>query len=456
MDTPAAEETTHYRELAGEFTSEYCEKLDALVSRASVRRDQEAVLECARVLAEIMRDSGVDASIMPTEGPPLVLGRYFPEPANPDRPTLLVYGHYDVEDADASRWNYPPFALTRSRGRLYGRGTADDKGGILCHLMALKILRSATDEPSSNLVFLFEGGGESGSRGLAEFVAGHQNLLAANASYTADGPRRGDRPNLYLGVRGLLSLELRIAGTRREVHAGDFSGELMNPALEMARLLTALVGDTGECLVPGFHRDVREPRPGDLHLVENLRHGPEVAAEGLSRPDAYRRLLFRPSCNVSMLSAGDTECEGRSIVPGEARARLDFRLVPDQDPVRILGLIDSYLKKWEPDAEFHVLASMPPSRTDPEAPVVGRMVRILQAISGAAPDVYPLMTGAAPDFLFTRVLGIPSLWVPYADRDRASHAADENLRVKAAISGMVTSATVFRHLLSSNSPNREG
>ncbi|MFP4200949.1 MAG: M20/M25/M40 family metallo-hydrolase, partial [Clostridia bacterium] len=375
---------------------------------------------------------------------------------NQDSPTLLVYGHYDVEDADAARWSHPPFSLTRKGGRLYGRGTADDKGGIVCHLMALRILRACGEEPSANLVFLFEGGAESGSRGLAEFAAGHQNLLAANAAYTADGPRRGDRPNLYLGVRGLLSLELRIPGSKTEVHAGDFSGEVMNPAFEMARLLTAIVGDRGECLVPGFHRDVREPEYEDMRLVENLHHGPEMTTEGLSRPDAHRRVLFRPSCNISMFSAGESDSAGRSIVPGEARVRLDFRLVPDQDPVRILGLIDSFLKKWEPNAQFRVLASVPPSRTDPGAPIVGRMVRLLQAISGVPPDVYPIMTGVAPDFLFTRVLGIPSLWVPYADRDRASHAPDENLRVKAAISGMVTSTVVFRHLLSGTSSNRKG
>ncbi len=426
-------DVARYRVLARDLLTPYRRLLHRLVSAGGVRGDDDSIRHCAQVLADSMRNVGIETTILPSGGAPVVLGRYSPAPADQDRPTLLIYGHYDVEPADPREWDHPPFEVTLESGRFYGRGTADDKGPIACHLMALHLLRSAGEEPSANLLFLFEGGGESGSPGLAEFASSHLELLDARAAYSSDGPIRGDAPNIYLGARGLLSLEIAIGASGDDLHAADHSGLVQNPALEISRLVAGLVGDRGECLIPGFYRNVREQDP----------------PAGCGQPG----ILLRPSCNVSMVSAGEPGTGGSSVVPGSARARIDFRLVPDQDPVRILGLVDGHLGSLEPEARYRVLASVPPSRTDPDRPEVAKLERILKVVSGRDPYIYPLMTGSAPDFIFTRILGIPSLWVPYADRDRRSHSPEESLRVGAAFSGTLISATVFRGLLAAETPS---
>jgi len=436
-----------YREEARNLMPRYRHMLADLVAHRSLPDDTDGLMACAQSLRDIMGSAGIDATIFPSGEAPIVLGRYRPAPADQDRPGLLVYGHYDVQPAgDAASWSHPPFELTEKSGRLYGRGTADDKGQILCHIAALELLRARGQEPSADLVFLFEGGGEVGSPGLAEFAASHRELLSAAVAFSADGPRRGLVPNLYLGTRGLLSLELEITTARGDRHAGDYAGMWANPALEMARLIDNLVGDQGECLVPGFHRNVRDPLASERALMERL-PPPRDLDTGLTPADAYRRLLFHPVCNVSSIATGDPEPGGRSAVPATARARIELRLVPDQDPVRVLGLVNEFLKAKAPGVDVRVLASVPPSRTDPDLPEVRRMTDILRITFDSNPSIYPMMTGIAPDHVFTRILGIPSLWVPYADRDRASHAPDENLRVSSAISGIVTSAAVFTGLL---------
>ena len=447
MALPNDHQIQVYREEARRLLPHYRHMLAELVAQRSIPDDPDGLMACALSLRDIMRSAGIDATLFPSGSAPIVFGRYRPVPADQDRPGLLIYGHYDVQPAgDAACWSHPPYTLTEESGHLYGRGTADDKGQILCHIAALQLLRARGEQPSADLVFLFEGGGETGSPDLAEFAASHRELLSAAVAFSADGPRRGLAPNLYLGARGLLSLDLEIKTAQRDRHAGDYAGMWTNPAREMARLINNLVGDRGECLIPGFHRNVREPLATEQRLMERL-PPPRDLDSGLSPVDAYRRLLFHPVCNVSSISTGDADPGGRGTVPGAARAQLELRLVPDQDPARILGLVHAFLRARAPGVDVRVLASIPPSRTDPDLPEVARMADILRVTFAADPSIYPMMTGIAPDHVFTRILGIPSLWVPYADWDRASHAPDEHLRVSSAISGIVTSAAVFTGLL---------
>src|ERR671932_1761321 len=245
------------------------EQLKTLVRQPSISAQDVGVKECAELLAGMMRTDGIDTRVMPTPGQPMIVGL---GEAVPGAPTVLVYGHYDVQPVDPlDAWVSPPFEPTIRDGRLWGRGTGDNKGQLLAQLLAYRAWKAVAGRPPLNVKFIFEGEEESTSPNMAPFCRANRELLAADVVYTSDGPvHESGRQTISLGVRGVLFVELEAKGAKRDYHSGHGGNLLPSPAWELVHLLSTIRRPDGRVLIEGFYDDVRQPEPEALAAAEEL------------------------------------------------------------------------------------------------------------------------------------------------------------------------------------------
>ncbi len=365
---------------------------------------------------------------MATAGAPIVFGRR----KESDRvPTILVYGHYDVQPVEPiSAWTSDPFTPQIRDGRMFGRGTADNKGQHIAQLLAIKAVLESSGRLPVNVVMIVEGEEEIGSPHLEQWVDEHAHLLKADFAYTSDGAiHPSGRPVVLCGARGLLYLELTLRVAPVDRHSGSFGGVSRNAALELVQAVSSLWDRDGEVAVPGFHDAVAEPTDLEKAAVEALPltspiHTSEMVT---SSSDWFRRLLLRPNMNISGLGSGWTGPSMKTIIPASATAKLDVRLVPNQDPYDIARLITERLRSTAPEVEVNVISGVKPSRTPLDSPIVDRVSQAVEFAWEQPPLLYPSLAGSVPDFVFTSNLAIPSVIVPYGNADQANHAPDENL-----------------------------
>src|SRR5215216_2828706 len=260
-------------EAIGAYVDEHADamldQLKTLVRQPSISAQDGGVKECAELLAGMMRDDGIETQILPTAGQPVVVGK---GEAVPGTPTVLVYGHYDVQPVDPlEAWLSPPFEPTIRDGRLWGRGTGDNKGQLLAQLLAYRAWKKVAGAPPLNLTFIFEGEEESMSPNFAQFCREHRDLLAADVVYTSDGPvHESGRYLISLGVRGVLTVELEARGPKRDFPSGHGGNLLPNPAWELVHLLSTMKSPDGRILIEGFEDDVRPIGPEERAAVDEL------------------------------------------------------------------------------------------------------------------------------------------------------------------------------------------
>lgn len=422
-----------------------------LLRQPSISADGTGVAECAELLATVMRQEGISTSVMATRGHPVVVGQTHPRPG---APTLLVYGHYDVQPVEpVAAWISPPFEPTVRGGRIYCRGSADNKGQLFAQLMACRAWRAVSGRPPINLTFLFDGEEESGSEHLPDFVRDHRDELKADAVYLSDGPiDDSGRYRLALGVRGLLAIELEASGAPRDYHSGHLGNLLPNPAWELVELLASMRTEGGRISIGGFYEDVDEPDTPTAKALRDLpvdvadfleRHGVDRLAS-LPEPGFFERLMFQPTLNISGLRSGYTGPGNKTIIPATATARLDMRLVMSQDPDKIYDLVRAHVARRAPNVRLRrVGGSVRPSRTPVDAPVVPLVRRAVQEVTGSPPLLFPSTGGTLPDYVFTQILGLPLVKVPYANADEANHAPNENLDIEHFAKGIKVAAAVF-------------
>jgi acetylornithine deacetylase/succinyl-diaminopimelate desuccinylase-like protein len=377
------------------------------------------------------------------------------ESPQPDAFTLLFYGHYDVQPPEPlEEWDSPPFEPIVREGRLWGRGVADNKGQLLTHVLAVKSYLAVHDSLPVNVKFVFEGEEESGSVHLPEFIEEHRDLLAADLVYTSDGPlhETGD-PVVFFGVRGILNVELRLRTAEHDNHSGNKGGVVPNAAWELVDVLSTMKDEEDRVLIPGFYDDVLPPDEASLQLIEDLPYDPDSLAEvfgveqlGLSKEEYYRRLTLRPTLTINGLVSGYTGPGSKTIIPGQAVAKLDMRLVADQDPEKIFEMVKAHVSKVNPDVEVVHHGHMYPSRTRPDLPAGQKVVRAVEAGAGEEPIVTPALGGSLPDYVWTKLVGLPSVGVPYANADEANHAPNENMEVDLFYRGIRVSAQVMHEL----------
>jgi len=437
--------------------------------------DSTGIRRNAAALAALLERHGIRPAIF-DDGPwpPAVFGELRSPGA---RRTLVFYAHYDGQPVTASEWATPPWEPTlrvregeawrslalpaagnRARldpeARLFGRAAADDKSSIVAMLSALDALRAAGVRPTVNLAFFFEGEEEAGSAHVREILRRHRAALAADAWLFCDGPVHASRqPQLVLGARGVMGLELTAFGPARALHSGHYGNWAPNPALALARTLATLRDEDGRILVDGFYDDVRPPGEADRAAIAAL---PDVdralreelllgATEAGNAPVAGRVML--PALNVRGLQSGAVGAQAANAIPTEARASIDVRLVPDQAPGRVRELIEAHLTKqgWfvthdSPTAATRLAhprvlkveweGGYAAYRLPLDAPAARAVRGAIDEMLGHPVLVMPMLGGSLPLASFADELGVPLVTVPIANHDDAQHARDENLRLQ--------------------------
>ena len=391
--------------------------------------------------------------LVETDHDPIV---YAERLAGPDAPTVVFYGHYDVQPiGDEGAWDSPPFEPTVRDGSIYARGAGDNKGQFAAHASALDALVAAEAAPAANVELLVEGGEERGSPGLREYLASDASEVAdADLVYVADGPmHRSRRPTLVYGNRGILGVELVHRTARADLHSGNFGGPVPNAANELVEVIDSMqVGAGDRVAISGFYDDV-VVTDADRELVDRIPVDDEAIVEELGlthfasdRP-YYERLLLEPTVNVNGFAGGYVGPGSKTIVAHEARASLDFRLVPEQDPTDVFERVRAHVEAVNADVEVRDLSSFPPMRTPVDVPVADHVRGALEAVWGTDVVELPRMGGSLPAALFRVVDGledVPVLVVPYANPDQDNHAPNEHLDLDCFEKGIRTTAEFLR------------
>ncbi len=447
---------TYFQVHAQEFEKDLC----TLLSIPSVSTDAERkpdMQACAQEVVRQLLQAGMEeARIMPTGGHPAVFA------ASKHReglPTVLVYGHYDVQpETPLELWETPPFQPTVRDGRIYARGTTDDKGQFLIHLKAAQGLNAVHGQLPVNLKFILEGEEEIGSPNLPAFIEEHKELLACDVLVISDtGMYAPGIPSLLYGLRGLSYLEVEVKGADGDLHSGIFGGAVPNPALELCRILTALKDTDGRILIPGFYDKVRDLSPAERAEWAALPFDDEefrssVGCKGLSGEEGFttlERRWARPTLDVNGMLSGFTGEGVKTVLPGRAMAKVSCRLVPDQDPEEIARLVEQEVLRLAPDTvevkvRYHHGGS--PWMTDPTHPVLEAAGRAAEKAWGRTP-VRVREGGSIPIVsTFCRILEVPAVLLGIGLADENAHAPNEHLDLGNFHAGIRASAFLMEEL----------
>ena len=424
------------------------------VRHPSISAHNIGIREVASLLVEHLNGLGMSAEAVATSGHPMVLGH---SPKLEGKPTILFYGHYDVQPPDPlDKWVSPPFEPTIRDGRIYARGIGDNKGQHFAQLLAIESMLAVNGgQWPCNVIVLLEGEEEIGSPHIAEFVTQHRDQLKADLVVTSDGPLHDSGlPTVTFGVRGMASFELRARTASRDTHSGNFGGVMPNAIWTLVHLLGTMKNDRGEITIEGLHEHIVPPRPVELEAARNLPLDFEAikADLGLERLDApvdrpyFDRLMFHPTLTINGLHGGYGGEGVKTVLPAEAFAKCDIRLVEAMTPDDVLDKVEAHVRRHAPEVEFIRRGGMLPSKTDMESVYAKTLVTAIEAARGVPPLLYPTMGGSLPDYVFTKILGIPAFVVPYANADEANHAPNENLKLDLFIAGIRTGAAILTEM----------
>jgi acetylornithine deacetylase/succinyl-diaminopimelate desuccinylase-like protein len=425
-------------------------------SISSLPAHRPDVERAAEWLADRLRHAGLEwVTVHPTGGHPVVTAS---APYQAGRPTVLVYGHYDVQPVDPlEAWESPPFEPAVRNGRLYGRGASDDKGQLYMHIVAAEACLRTTGLPV-NLTFLFEGEEESGSVHLHDFIREHQDLLAADAAVISDTPMyQAGMPAICYGLRGLAGIEVRVDGPAQDLHSGVFGGAVANPAHELARLIASLHTPDGRVAVDGFYDGVRDVPPAERDALAKLPFDPEAFLASTGSPALFgepgfttlERLWVRPTLDVNGMWSGFIGEGRKTIIPAYAAAKITCRLVPYQDPQHVQKQVIRHLQDRCPPT---VRLTVTPYEADPgiltplDHPVVAAAEGAIRRVFGQDP-VHILMGGSIPVVLtFRDVLEAPTVLLGFALPEEHFHAPNEYFTLENFFRGQETIAALWQSL----------
>jgi acetylornithine deacetylase/succinyl-diaminopimelate desuccinylase-like protein len=427
-------------------------ELQELLRQPSVSSQSVGVADCAALLARRMRELSIETELHGPETHPIVLGRVL---SGAGRKTLLIYTHYDVQPADpVEAWLYPPFKAVIEGDRIIARGATDAKGNLICHLKALEAYRAISGAPPLNLTFLFDGEEEMGSPHLPEFVAARSADLRCDATLGFDGGfDPSNRPLLALGSSGLLCVELRSRTGTKDVHSGR-ARLVPNAAWRLIWALSTLKDPDERIRIGGFYADVRPPTDAELAVLEEAPWDDEVQRAalgvegfllGLTGRAAELRLLFQPTCNVMGFHGGYTGPGYKTVVPSTAAVKVDFRLVVNQDPSRVLDQLRRHLAGHGfEDVEVKELSRIEPARSPLDSPIAHAVRRAAECVYHTAPLIRPTesASGRGATWLAAR-LGVAGAETTVGPPDWRGHAPDEFMTIPHLINGVKYAATVW-------------
>ncbi|MDQ7840251.1 MAG: dipeptidase [bacterium] len=440
------------REQDGRFLSELIEFLRIPSVSTTPERGADVAHAAAWIAGHLER-LGFRSRVESTDRHPIVRADWL---GAPGRPTVLCYGHFDVQPPDPlSLWNSPPFEPTVEQGSLYARGASDDKGQLFTHVKAVEaILRTAGSLPV-NVKFLLEGEEEIGSPSLATYVPRHRRALAADAALVSDGTLFAPGlPTLTTGLRGMLYTEIEVSGARCDLHSGQYGGAAPNAVGALTQILAALKDRRGRVRIPGYYGRVRLPDEAERSAWARL-HFDEAAfcneigtavAPGEEGYPILERLWARPTLDVHGIAGGFTGAGMKTVIPSCATAKVSMRLVPDQSPERIFKQLERFVRRQAPPGvrvEVRHLASTPPVVVSPDAPPVRAAARSLEAVFGV-PPVYVRSGGSIPVVsAFDRVLKVSTVLMGFGLPDDNLHAPNEKFALVNFRQGIETTIRFF-------------
>lgn len=436
------------RDLASLFT---------LLGQPSISASGEGIAECAELVRGLLDDSGFAATIMPTPGSSVVYGERLDAPG---KPTVLIYGHYDVQPPDPlDAWTSPPFAPEIRDGRIWARGVADNKGQFVANVLGARAWLETHGSLPVNVKVVVEGEEESSSPNFPAFVRDNRERLAADLVYVSDGQVfANQQPIVEFGNRGILYIELTARGASRDLHSGNFGGIAPNPAWTLVHLLATMLSPEGKILVPGITDAVRPVTPElrralDAIPLDQPAALAEIGLTEMAAPEGvpyYDRLMARPTMNIAGFTSGYGGPGSKTVLPAEARVKMDLRLVPDQDPAEVYELIRKHVARHAPGVGVRHLGAMDPVAVPLDTPLAAPVRRAVRLGFGAEPVDVPLVGGSLPSAVWPRVLGVASLTVPYGNADQANHSPNENMIVDRFFAGIRTSAALLAELAKSD------
>lgn len=436
-----------------EHREEFVDQLIDYVRRPSISAHGVGIAEVAEYIAGVLREIGLNTRVIPTAGWPMVLGERIERPG---APTVLLYGHYDVQPPDPlEEWITPPFEPTIRDGRLYARGVGDNKGQHLAQILALKSLLAVRGALPCNVKVLLEGEEEVGSPHMPAFIQEHRDDVMADLVITSDGPvDESGRSRILFGVRGVLSFELRARGANRDLHSGNFGGVAPNPIWTLVHLLATMKNERGGVTIEGFYDDVLPLTPLEQEALAKLPVDEEAVKSSLGIAEFdeprergyFERLAAWPTFTINGFHGGYGGPGLKTVLPHEAVVKCDVRLVEAQKADDIFAKIEAHVRKHAPNVEVIRQGSMEPSKTPLDSPYTEPIRRGVALGQGEEPLLVPALGGSLPDYVFTKVLGIPAFGVPYANPDESNHAPNENLELERFIKGIKTGAAMLTAL----------
>ena len=426
-----------------QHATECVERLRALCRQPSIAAQNVGMAETAEMVVALLKQIGAEGQVLPTAGFPVVYGAL----PGASLKALSFYDHYDVQPPEPLElWHSEPFAAEVRDGRIWARGVADNKGNLVARICAVEAFQNVRGELPLNVKFIVEGEEEIGSPNLPAFAEAHAGLLAADGCIWEAGYKDTQgRPEIYLGVKGILYVELRTSGANIDLHS-SWASVVPNPVWRLIWALNSLKDSAERILIPGFYDPVREPTPAELEALERMGFDEAGQLTQLDLPQVLGGLrgapllvkhIFQPTCNVCGISGGYEGPGSKTVLPNRAMAKLDFRLVPDQDPHQVYEQLRGHLDaQGFGDIEIEVLGPEYPARTAMDDPLVDVVVETARDVYGVEPVVYPLTPGTGPMFELCQKFGIPAVSTGVGNAESNNHAPNENIVIEDFIQGI--------------------
>jgi acetylornithine deacetylase/succinyl-diaminopimelate desuccinylase-like protein len=429
----------------------------AIPSVSTIKENNTDIARCAEWVAAQFREIGMEnVRIFPTAGHPVVYADWLHAPG---KPTLLLYGHYDVQPPEPLElWTSPPFEATIRDGNLYARGSADDKGQVFIHMKSIEAYLKNKGALPINLKVIIEGEEEIGSEHLEIFVKEQKQLLKSDLVLISDSSMfaRGV-PSICYGLRGLSYMQIDLVGPNRDLHSGSFGGTVHNPIQALAEIVASLHDKNGKVTIPGFYNDVRALTGTERKAFKKLPWSDKKYAKDLGVKELYgekgfttlERVWARPTLECNGIWGGFTGEGAKTVLPSKASAKISMRLVADQKADRIAKLFEKHIQKIAPktvSVKARYLHGGEAAITPINSPGVKAAVAALQKGFGKKP-LYQREGGSIPIVVqFKQLLGVDTVLLGFGLPDENAHAPDEFINLDNFFGGIRTSIHFFNEL----------
>ena len=425
---------------------EFAQEVIRLASQPSVSARKEGIEECAALVEKMLKETGATTKVLGIDGvAPLVYGEV---KSSRSKKTILFYNHYDVQPEEPLElWKSPPFKPEIRDGVLYGRGVSDDKGELVSRLKIAEAYIKTAGEPPCNVKFCFEGEEETGSVHLGDYLSKYGELFNADAVFWEYGtvdPK--GTPMVSLGVKGMIYVEFVLKSLSQDAHS-SYAAILPSAPWRMVRLLNMLKGENEVVRVPGWYDGVINLGEDELRLLQEqpfdgaefkMTYGADRFLGDLGDDQAKEALVQRPTGNIAGIWSGYMGPGSKTVLPKEIHVKLDFRLVPEQNPKDLLNKLRKFLDdNGFRDVEMRLESMEPAARTSYKHPFAQAAIRAAERVYGKKPIVELGSPGTGPLYLFTRRYNMPSVDIGVSSMDGGIHAPNENLKLENMRRGML-------------------